>query len=89
MHPPPGGHHLWVKLRRPLDERALYSEAVRQGVTFTPGAATRVDRVPSTDLRISFGMVDPDELDEGIRRIARAMREVRRGSRLPATVPVS
>lgn len=89
VHPPPGGHHLWVKLRRPLDERALYSEAVRQGVTFTPGAATRVDRVPSTDLRISFGMVDPDELDEGIRRIARAMREVRRGSRLPATVPVS
>ncbi|MBA3301902.1 MAG: PLP-dependent aminotransferase family protein [Thermoleophilaceae bacterium] len=89
VHRPPGGHHLWVTLRRPVDERALYAEAVRQGVTFTPGSATRVERAASTDIRISFGMVDPDEIDEGLRRLARALREVRRGSRLPATVPVS
>ncbi|MEJ7717221.1 MAG: hypothetical protein WKF31_04365 [Thermoleophilaceae bacterium] len=37
---PVGGHHVWVTLTRPLDERALYSEALRYGVTFTPGAAT-------------------------------------------------
>ena len=34
---PAGGHHVWVTLTRPLDERALYSEAARHGVTFTPG----------------------------------------------------
>ncbi len=34
---PRGGHHLWVTLTRPLDERSLYSEALRHGVAFTPG----------------------------------------------------
>src|SRR4051795_8338038 len=28
---PAGGHHVWMQLLRPLDERALYREAVRAG----------------------------------------------------------
>ena len=36
---PVGGHHVWVTLTHPVDERALYSEAIRHGMTFTPGAA--------------------------------------------------
>src|SRR3954471_13664609 len=31
---PGGGHHIWVTLREPVDERALYAEALRAGVTF-------------------------------------------------------
>src|SRR4051812_44101039 len=30
---PNGGHHAWVQLVRPVEERTLYREAVRQGVT--------------------------------------------------------
>ena len=45
---PRGGHHLWVTLTRPIDERALYAEAVRTGVTFTPGGAISVERRSQT-----------------------------------------
>src|SRR4051794_18644320 len=74
---PAGGHHVWVQLTRPIDERALYREAVRAGVTFTPGGAGSVERTPLACLRLSFSLVGPPELDEGGRRLARALREVR------------
>src|SRR3954468_19402801 len=86
---PAGGHHVWVQLTRPVDERALYREAVRAGVTFTPGGAVTAERMPLTSLRLSFSLVDPPELDEGVRRLARALREVRRRERHLATLPVS
>jgi DNA-binding transcriptional MocR family regulator len=86
---PRGGHHLWVTLNRPLDERALYSEAARHGVSFTPGGAVTAERRSQTALRLSFSLVEPDRLDEGVKRLARAIREVRRRSRHSVAVPVS
>ena len=88
-HPPRGGHHVWVTLARPLDERVLYSEAVRHGVTFTPGGVLIPERPSRTALRLSFSLLDPDELDEGVKRLARAIREVRRRDRYSATLPFS
>jgi DNA-binding transcriptional MocR family regulator len=86
---PRGGHHLWLTLNRPLDERALYSEAARHGVTFTPGGAVTAERRSQTALRLSFSLVGPEELDEGVKRLARAIREVRRRSRHSVGLPVS
>jgi DNA-binding transcriptional MocR family regulator len=86
---PRGGHHLWVTLNRPLDERALYSEAARHGVSFTPGDAVTAERRSQTALRLSFSLVEPERLDEGVKRLARAIREVRRRSRHSVAVPVS
>lgn len=86
---PHGGHHVWVTLARSIDERSLYSEALRHGVTFTPGGVVMPERRAQTSLRLSFSLLDPDELDEGVRRLARALREVRRSERHRASVPVS
>ena len=86
---PVGGHHVWVTLERPINERDLYAEAARHGVTFTPGGATTAERHSQTSLRLSFSLLDPPELDEGVRRLARAMRQVRRSHRHSATVPLS
>jgi 2-aminoadipate transaminase len=86
---PRGGQHVWVTLLRPVDERALYAEAMRHGVTFTPGAAVTPERPLETSLRLSFSLLDPPELDEGVKRIARALREMRRRDRRAATMPVS
>jgi 2-aminoadipate transaminase len=86
---PCGGHHVWVTLERPLDERDLYAEAARHGVMFTPGGAVTAERHSQTNLRLSFPLLDPGELDEGVRRLARAMREVRRSHRHASTVPLS
>jgi 2-aminoadipate transaminase len=87
VDPPAGGHHLWVTLARPLDERALYAEAARHGVTFTPGGAVTAERRSQTSFRLSFSLLEPEQLDEGVRRLARAIREVRRRSR--ASIPAA
>ena len=86
---PRGGHHVWVTLDRPVDERALYSEAVRHGTTFTPGGAVTAERRSHTAFRLSFSLLDPVELDEGVRRLARALREVRRRARHSVAAPMS
>jgi 2-aminoadipate transaminase len=78
---PKGGHHVWVAFRRPLDERLLIAEALRQGVSFTPGGATTVDGDGLSGLRLSFSMLDEERIDEGVRRLAAAVRAVRRGTR--------
>ncbi len=85
---PLGGGHLWVTFRDRLDERDLYDEAVRQGVTFLPGGAMMAERPRATHVRLSFGYLDPDELAEGVRRLAVAVRAVRprpRREALPIT----
>ena len=88
-HSPHGGHHVWVTLTRAVDERALYSEALRQGVTFTPAGAVTAERPIQTRFRLSFSLVSPDELDEGVRRLARAIRQVHRQVRAAPAMPVS
>jgi DNA-binding transcriptional MocR family regulator len=87
--PPEGGHHVWVTLLRPLDERALYTEAARHGVAFTPGGAITAERRSQTSFRLSFSLLDPPELDEGVKRLTRAIREVRRRSRHAVAAPMS
>jgi 2-aminoadipate transaminase len=87
--PPRGGHHVWVTLTRPLDERLLYAEAARHGVTFTPGGAVTAERRSQTSFRLSFSLLEPDELEEGVRRLARAIREVRRRARTAVAAPMS
>jgi len=89
VDPPEGGHHLWVTLTRPVDERSLYAEAARGGVMFTPGGAVTAERRSQTSLRLSFSLLGPDQLDEGVRRLARALREVRRRSRHSVAAPIS
>jgi 2-aminoadipate transaminase len=88
VDPPAGGHHLWVTLHRPLDERALYTEAAHHGVTFTPGGAVTAERRSQTSFRLSFSLLEPEQLDEGVRRLGRAIREVRRRARhaIPAAM---
>jgi DNA-binding transcriptional MocR family regulator len=78
--PPKGGHHVWVAFRRPLDERLLLSDALRQGISFTPGGAITVEGDGLTGLRLSFSLLDEQRIEEGVRRLAVAVRAVRRAS---------
>jgi 2-aminoadipate transaminase len=77
---PNGGHNLWLTFRQPIDERMLFAEALRNRVGFTPGRALRPEQSSQSSLRLSFPMLDEERLDEGVRRLAVAIREVRRQS---------
>ena len=59
-------------------------------MTFTPGATIAAEQPARPRLRLSFGLLEPEELDEGVRRLARALRRsgARRG-RVGATAPLS
>ena len=86
---PTGGHHTWVTMREPIDERALYVEAMRAGTAFLPGGAVMAEKSTRTSIRLSFGLVEPELHDEGVRRLAVALREVRRRRHGSATGALS
>jgi DNA-binding transcriptional MocR family regulator len=75
---PRGGAHMWLELAHRLDERELYAEARRQGVTFLPGGAMMPERPRSTAMRLSYCFLESDQLAEGARRLAVAIRALRR-----------
>jgi DNA-binding transcriptional MocR family regulator len=77
---PNGGHNLWLTFRRPIDERMLFAEALRNRIGFTPGRALRPEQSSQSSLRLSFSMLNEERLDEGVRRLGVAIREVRRQS---------
>jgi 2-aminoadipate transaminase len=82
---PAGGWFLWL----PLDQSAadqpaagrpagggLLARAEAAGVSYLEGRCFFVDRDAGRDrIRLSFSMLDPDLLDEGVRRLARVMTE--------------
>ncbi len=86
---PAGGHNTWVTLHDAVDERALYVEALREGVSFLPGGAIQAELSSRTSMRLSFGLVAPKHHDEAVRRIAVALRSVRRRGRTSATGALS
>jgi len=86
---PSGGGHLWVTLRRPTDDGALYRDALAAGVTFVPGPAMLVERPRATHLRLSYGLPDAAEMREGVRRLAAVVRSLSAATPQRRSVPVT
>jgi 2-aminoadipate transaminase len=86
---PPGGGHLWLTLDLPLDESELMTEAVRNGVTFVPGAAMLPREDHLTHMRLSFGYLDTDKLVEGTKRLGRAIRSLSKRPRVSEALPIA
>ena len=76
VHRPLGGGHVWVRVLDGLDERLLYGEALQHGVNFVPGGAAIPGRSDSTNMRLSFSFLEPDQIREGVRRLAAAIRSL-------------
>ena len=64
---PEGGYFLWLELPDELDASELLVRASESGVTFVPG----VDfGGPASSARLAFSFASPDEIDEGVSRLA-------------------
>lgn len=73
---PQGGLFFWLRLKRPLDTRTLLASALAQNVVFMPGEPFFVDPDKNLGyLRLNFSHVAPERLNEGVRRLARVVRE--------------
>jgi 2-aminoadipate transaminase len=85
----PNGGHLWLTLDLPLDESELMTEAVRNGVTFVPGAAMLPEASHLTQLRLSYGFLDEEKLVEGTKRLGRAIRSLAKRPAVSEALPIA
>ncbi|HEC22490.1 MAG TPA: PLP-dependent aminotransferase family protein [Chloroflexi bacterium] len=92
-HEPAGGLYLWVEL--PSDgptATELYLHAVRAGVAFAMGPLFYTDGQGAYHLRLNMVAYPPDTIEEGVRRLGAAWRELAAGYQPPertlSTTPV-
>jgi 2-aminoadipate transaminase len=81
-----GGFSLLVTLPEGMDAAAILARAVRRGVAFTPGNAFFLDGGGEHTLRLSFSGIPVGQIDEGLRRLAEAIREAARQPERAAVV---
>lgn len=67
---PDGGMFLWARLSPGVDTARVVERAVENGVVFVPGAPFYAERPEANTLRLSFATPTPDQIDEGVRRLA-------------------
>jgi DNA-binding transcriptional MocR family regulator len=72
---PTGGYFLWVDLPRGTDVGALFAAAAERGVLFVKGSDFVLDGAESS-LRLAYSGVTPTEIEEGVKRLADAYREL-------------
>jgi DNA-binding transcriptional MocR family regulator len=72
---PRGGMHIWVRLPDGTDENAVFAACRQAGVLGSMGRAYFAAESPGPYMRLSFvGAPHLDDLDEGVRRLASAVR---------------
>jgi 2-aminoadipate transaminase len=72
---PEGGMFVWATARdAQLDTDALLPMALDQGVCVTPGSVFDPRHADHRSIRINFTFNPPDRLEEGVRRLAAAIR---------------
>jgi 2-aminoadipate transaminase len=73
-----GGFSLLATLPEDMDATSLLERAIAHGVAFTPGNAFFVDGGGEHTLRLSFSAIPVSQMDEGVKRLADAVREAQR-----------
>jgi 2-aminoadipate transaminase len=73
---PDGGYFLWVDLPADVDVDKLFPAAMKKGVAVVKGSDFLLEGGKNA-LRLAFSAVTVDQIDEGVRRIAEAIEEVR------------
>lgn len=69
--PPQGGYFMWVTLPPGTDVSALHKAAAEQGVAFVKGTDFVLEGGENT-LRLAYSGVTPEQIDEGVSRLAAA-----------------
>jgi 2-aminoadipate transaminase len=72
---PRGGFFLWATLPPQMDSQALLARALDHGVIFVAGHAFFVDGSGRNFIRLAFSLPKPDQIEEGVVRLAAAIKE--------------
>ena len=71
---PEGGMFLSVDLPRGVSAMDVFREGVQEGVAVLPGVPFYVDGGGEEMIRLNFSAVGEEEIEEGVRRLARVVR---------------
>jgi 2-aminoadipate transaminase len=73
---PEGGMFLWVTLPNKLSAMALFERAKKLKVVFVPGDAFYIDEEHVSTFRLNYTNSEPEEIHEGIKRLASAINDM-------------
>jgi DNA-binding transcriptional MocR family regulator len=72
---PEGGYFLWLELPDTVDVDALFAAAAERGVVFVRGRDF-ADQGAEHALRLAYSAVTPEQIEEGVSRLADALRSL-------------
>jgi 2-aminoadipate transaminase len=72
---PEGGYFMWVTLPHGTDVHSLFQAAADRGVAFVKGTDFLLEGGENT-LRLAYAGVTPEQIDEGVARLAAAFRSL-------------
>lgn len=73
---PEGGLFLWVRLPENISADEMFEDAVNKDhVAYVIGSAFHCDGSGQNTMRLNFSFATPEEIDEGIRRLAEAIKK--------------
>ncbi len=72
---PEGGLFLWVKLPEHMNADEMFYEAVQENVAYVIGSAFHCDGHGKNTMRLNFSYPTPDEIEEGIKRLAKVIKK--------------
>lgn len=75
---PEGGFSLFLESDLEVDDRDLLEAAIAHGVSFDPGSLFRAEPGAALSMRLTFSIEEPSLFDEGVSRLAEAIRGYRR-----------
>lgn len=77
---PQGGYYLWLTLPRDINADKLAARAFQEKVGIIPGSKFYAGNgpkglgAPTNNIRLSYSHAEPEEIEEGIKRLTRAVR---------------
>ena len=83
---PDGGLSLWVTLPEGTEVSELYYRAVRRGVAFVAGEVFYASHVNPRTLRVSFGLLGDDLVEEGVTRLCSVAKDLMRPRSAPSPI---
>jgi len=80
---PHGGLYVWLTLPESIDasrDAAMFKACLTHGVLYVPGEycfqPDEQGKVPKNHIRLSFGQVDPSQIEPGIEKLAQVVGEL-------------
>ncbi|MDR0291904.1 MAG: PLP-dependent aminotransferase family protein [Elusimicrobium sp.] len=72
---PAGGLFLWVELPKNIDTEKMFPTAIKNKVAYVIGSAFYHDGSVKNNMRLNFSYATHEEIDEGIKRLAAAIKD--------------